>query len=108
MASQGDRQGGSSQGVTHLLKGLSCISQGSIMHHVKNLSHIKPSGCCGSRQGAVTHSQPLTPTLMLYSWPQVCGEEVANMQVHVHEAHCPTGPWTEIRRGIGSAVIVHR
>lgn len=30
------------------------------------------------------------------------------MQVHVHEAHCPTGPWTEIRRGIGSAVIVHR
>lgn len=40
MASQGDRQGGSSQGVTHQLKGLSCISQGSIMHHINGLSYI--------------------------------------------------------------------
>ena len=39
---------------------------------------------------------------------QVCGIETDNMQVHLHEEHGPDGPHREIRRGIGSAVVVHR
>ncbi|KAG1671639.1 hypothetical protein FOA52_006870 [Chlamydomonas sp. UWO 241] len=38
----------------------------------------------------------------------VCNKTVPNLQVHVHEAHNPSGPCHEERLGIGSAVIVHR
>ncbi|KAG2430810.1 hypothetical protein HXX76_009786 [Chlamydomonas incerta] len=39
------------------------------------------------------------------------GPEVDNLAVHIHEAHRPAahgGPYTELRRGLGSAVVVHR
>ena len=55
----------------------------------------------------MTPLPPLLPPLPLTAF-QACGSEADNMQVHLHEEHGPDGPHREIRRGIGSAVVVHR
>ena len=72
---------------------------------------LKPTTCrCTCVRSATLHldaspspSAPLPLTAF-----QVCGIETDNMQVHLHEEHGPDGPHREIRRGIGSAVVVHR
>ncbi|KXZ51436.1 hypothetical protein GPECTOR_12g398 [Gonium pectorale] len=38
----------------------------------------------------------------------VCGEAADNLAVHIHEEHWPGGPRREVRRGLGSAVVIHR
>ncbi|GFR45555.1 hypothetical protein Agub_g6949, partial [Astrephomene gubernaculifera] len=38
----------------------------------------------------------------------ICDQEVDNLARHIYSAHRPSGPRCEMRRGVGSAVVIHR